>query len=40
MNDEAIELDKVIELGKVSEETKGATGIMEKPNDFLQGPHG
>lgn len=30
--------DKVIELGKVSEETKGVRGIAEKPGDFVHGP--
>jgi hypothetical protein len=30
--------DKVIELGKVSEETKGVRGIVEHPGDFFHGP--
>jgi hypothetical protein len=32
--------DKVIELGKVSEETKGINGHFEKPGDLTQGPGG
>jgi hypothetical protein len=29
---------KVIELGKVSEETKGISGQLEHPLDFSRGP--
>jgi hypothetical protein len=29
---------KVIELGKVSEETKGTTGQLEHPMQFSRGP--
>jgi hypothetical protein len=31
---------KVMDLGKVSEETKGANGHFEKPGDLFQGPGG
>ena len=30
--------DKVIELGKVSEATKGQVGILEHPMEFTYGP--
>jgi hypothetical protein len=32
--------DKVIELGKVSEETKGVAGIFEQPGALHKGPEG
>jgi hypothetical protein len=32
--------DKVIELGKVSEETKGTRGMLEHPADFTHGTNG
>lgn len=30
--------DKIIELGRVSEETKGTTGSLEHPFDHTRGP--
>jgi hypothetical protein len=33
-----MDTSKVIELGKVSEETKGAIGVLEQPGDFHKGP--
>jgi hypothetical protein len=30
---------KVIELGSVSEETKGFANILEEPGDLSSGPH-
>jgi hypothetical protein len=32
--------DNVIELGKVSEETKGVAGIFEQPGALHKGPEG
>lgn len=33
-------MNKVIELGKVSQETKGVAGTLEHPGTFFQGPKG
>jgi len=38
--DKVIELEKVIELGKVSEETKGVAGQLESIQEPHRGPGG
>jgi hypothetical protein len=35
-----MDTSKVIELGKVSEETKGAIGAFEQPGALHKGPEG